>query len=240
MEQEEEDGALQGTVSIDLYDEEVTKDEYVGSIRLQLQSLSPDLLCDPLELPITFKSDKRGQKLARSAPRARMALKIVAVGKAFSSYVSDLSGCNDAIVDERSGTVLLPVPDTDDSLWVGLRFTARCRQLLLLSTADPKAAPDPAVWYDLSYSGSTSLRVERLAYRKPVKMYGLRVWSELRATNVPVDAKLNKVRWRSTFGPQPMLPKPHWCMSVSRLGSPIAALGRFSCLTAVQEEQRGG
>ncbi|GIL79450.1 hypothetical protein Vretimale_18330 [Volvox reticuliferus] len=194
FEAEEDDDGLHGTIVLDLYDEEVTKDEYVGSVRLDLESLSPEMLLRPIELPVAYKNDKRGQKLARGAPRARLALQLVATGKAFSSYALELAESEGIILDERSETVLVPVPDTEESLWVGLRFTRRSTQLLLLSTADPKAAPNPAVWYDLAYSGSRSLRVERLQYRKPVKMLGLKVWSELRATNVPLDAKLSKVR----------------------------------------------
>ncbi|EFJ43375.1 hypothetical protein VOLCADRAFT_96472 [Volvox carteri f. nagariensis] len=195
----DDDGVLYGTLVLDLYDGEEGKNEHVGSIRLDLQTLSPETLLEvPLELPLVFKGDKRGQKLARSAPRARLALQVVALGKAFSSYVSELADAVSeaaAIVDDRSGTVLVAVPGTDDTLWAGLRFGPRSTQLLLLSTADPKAKADnPAVWYDMSYSGSPSLRVERLQYRKPVKMYGLKVWAEVRATNVPVDAKLSKVR----------------------------------------------
>ncbi|GLI68250.1 hypothetical protein VaNZ11_012601 [Volvox africanus] len=194
FEAEEDDDGLHGTITLDLYDEEVAKDEYVGSIRLDLESLSPEMLLQPIELPVAYKNDKRGQKLARGAPRARLALQLVATGKGFSSYALELDEAEGIILDERSETVLVPVPDTEESLWAGLRFTRRSRQLLLLSTADPRAAPNPAVWYDLAYSGSSSLRMERLQYRKPVKMLGLKVWSELRATNVPLDAKLSKVR----------------------------------------------
>ncbi|GIL53739.1 hypothetical protein Vafri_9342 [Volvox africanus] len=194
FEAEEDDDGLHGTIVFDLYDEEVTKDEYVGSVRLDLESLSPEMLLRPIELPVAYKNDKRGQKLARGAPRARLALQLVATGKGFSSYALELEEAEGVILDERSETVLVPVPDTEESVWVGLRFMRRSTQILLLSTADPRAAPNPAVWYDLAYSGSSSLRMERLQYRKPVKMLGLKVWSELRATNVPIDTKLSKVR----------------------------------------------
>ncbi|GLC36776.1 hypothetical protein PLESTB_000784100 [Pleodorina starrii] len=194
FEVEESEEGLHGTIVLDLYDEEVTTDEHVGFVRLDLQALVPEQLLEPQELPLNFKADKRGQKLARAAPRARLALQVVAIGKAFSSYASELAEAEGVIVDEPSRTVLLPVPDTDEVLWAGLRFGTRSTQLLLLATADPKASPNPAVWYDMSYAGAPSLRLERLQYRKPVKLLGLRVWSELRATNVPLDAKLGKVR----------------------------------------------
>ncbi len=72
-----------------------------------------------------------------------------------------------------------------------MRFGPRATQLLLLGTSDPRTHPD--TWHELSYGSGASLRLQRTAYPRPVRALGLRVWWELAATNVPLDAKLSKV-----------------------------------------------
>ncbi|PNH01597.1 hypothetical protein TSOC_012499 [Tetrabaena socialis] len=190
FEAEESETGVYGSVTLQLYDEEVTVDEHVGSCELELGELEAGALFEALELPLRFNQDKRGKKWAKSARNARLVVQVIALGKAFSSYVEELAEVEGAVLDEAGGAFLLPVPDTEQQLWAGMRFGPRATQLLLCCTADPKA--DPNVSYDLSYSGTASLRLERLLYRKPVRLMGLKVWSETRALNVPVDARLSK------------------------------------------------
>ncbi|KAG2453216.1 hypothetical protein HYH02_002539 [Chlamydomonas schloesseri] len=209
FEAEEDDGGLYGEVTVELFDEEVTVDEHVGTCTLDLQSLAPDALFEPLEVPVVFRSDKRGQKFAKAARNARLCLQVVGLGKAFSTYAAEFAEYEEtgydpeewpgALVDEASSTFLLPVPDTEEGVWAGMRFGPRGTHLLLVTTFDPREAEGAGgggggVSYEVAYSGGPGLRVERLVYRKPVKLLGLKVWTELRAVNVPLDAKLSKIK----------------------------------------------
>ncbi|KAG2428260.1 hypothetical protein HXX76_010411 [Chlamydomonas incerta] len=231
FEAEEDDGGLYGEVTVELFDEEVTVDEHVGTCTLDLQvcgwcgwvgvgvdehvgtctldlqSLPPDALFEPLELPVAFRGDKRGAKFARASRNARVAVQVVGLGKAFSSYAAefaeaaggyDAAAWPGALVDEASSTFLLPVPGTEEGVWAGMRFGPRGTHLVLVTTYDPREAEATGggggVGYEIAYPGAAELRLERLVYRKPVKLLGLKVWTELRATNVPLDAKLSKVK----------------------------------------------
>ncbi|KXZ44434.1 hypothetical protein GPECTOR_67g274 [Gonium pectorale] len=196
--EQDEDGNLYGSVQLDLYDYELGKDEHVGWVALDLASLGPgaeSLTGQAVELPVAFPATRRGAKFARSARNARLAVQVVGVGRSYASYAAELAeaGC-EAALDEAGRAFLLPLPDTDLAVWAGMRFTPRATQLLVVGTADPKAGPNPNISYDMSYGSGASLKLERLSYRRPVKLAGLRVWSELRAVNVPLGASLSKVR----------------------------------------------
>ncbi|KAG2489278.1 hypothetical protein HYH03_012298 [Edaphochlamys debaryana] len=209
FEAEEDDQALYGSVLLELYDEEVTVDAYVACARLDLSCLDPEAWTEPLDLGLEWRGDKKGAKWAKTARNARLTVQVVAVGKAFSSWAEELAELEaegGARVDPRGRAFLLPVPDTGERLWAGMRFGARATHLLLADTAPGGGGgeeddgygggggPAGGVAYELAYSGAPSLRLERLTYRRPVKLMGLKVWSECRATNVPLDANLNKVR----------------------------------------------
>lgn len=195
---EAEDGQLLGQVELQLYDEDVTGSSLVASAVLDLTQHGQDCPTDgayfaPRELPLVFGTDKTSQKRAKAAKNARLRVQLAGLGKTYAQQLEELWDHPGLLHDDNSSTFLVPVPDADDTLHAGMCFGPRETYVLVCSTADPKEQQG-GLAYEIGVRGARSTRLHRITHRKPRKMMGLQVYTELRAVNVPLGTPPGKIR----------------------------------------------